>query len=60
MYLREIGLGDMDWIDLAEDNDRCRALVNTVTFGLHKILGNYSVTELLAVSQEGLSSVELV
>jgi hypothetical protein len=30
MYLREIGWGGMDWIDLAEDRDQWRALVNTV------------------------------
>jgi hypothetical protein len=30
VYLREIGLGDMDWIDLAQDRDHWRALVNTV------------------------------
>jgi hypothetical protein len=30
MDLREIGWDDMDWIDLAEDGDQCRALVNTV------------------------------
>jgi hypothetical protein len=29
MYLREIGWGGMDWIDLAEDLERWRALVNT-------------------------------
>jgi hypothetical protein len=28
--LREIGWGDMDWIDLARDRDRWKALVNTV------------------------------
>jgi hypothetical protein len=28
--LREIGWGGMDWIDLAEDRDQWRALVNTV------------------------------
>jgi hypothetical protein len=38
MDLREIGWGDMDWIDLAQDRDQWRALVNTVMF--HKILGN--------------------
>jgi hypothetical protein len=27
---REIGWGDMDWIDLAQDKDQWRALVNTV------------------------------
>jgi hypothetical protein len=30
MDLREIGWGGMDWIDLALDRDRRRALVNTV------------------------------
>jgi hypothetical protein len=28
--IREIGWGGMDWIDLAQDRDRWRALVNTV------------------------------
>jgi hypothetical protein len=28
--LREIGWGGMNWIDLAQDRDRWRALVNTV------------------------------
>jgi hypothetical protein len=28
--LKEIGWGSMDWIDLAQDWDRLRALVNTV------------------------------
>jgi hypothetical protein len=30
MKLREIGWGVMDWIDLAQDIDQWRALVNTV------------------------------
>jgi hypothetical protein len=30
MDLREIGFGDVDWIDLAQDRDRWRAPVNTV------------------------------
>jgi hypothetical protein len=29
MDLRVIGWGDMDWIDLAQDKDQWRALVNT-------------------------------
>jgi hypothetical protein len=29
MYLREIGWGFIDWIDLAQDRDQWRALVNT-------------------------------
>jgi hypothetical protein len=30
MDLRKIGWGGMDWIDLAQDRDQWRALVNTV------------------------------
>jgi hypothetical protein len=30
MDLREIGWDGMDWIDLAEDRDQWRAIVNTV------------------------------
>jgi hypothetical protein len=30
MDLTEIGWDGMDWIDLAQNRDQCRALVNTV------------------------------
>jgi hypothetical protein len=30
MDLREIGWSDINWIDLAQDRDQCKALVNTV------------------------------
>jgi hypothetical protein len=30
MDLRELGWGDTDWIELAQDRDQWRALVNTV------------------------------
>jgi hypothetical protein len=30
MYLREIGWDGMDWIELDQDRDQWRALVNTV------------------------------
>jgi hypothetical protein len=30
MDVREIGWGGMDWIDMAQDRDQWRALVNTV------------------------------
>jgi hypothetical protein len=30
IYLREIGWDGMDWIDLVQDRDQWRALVNTV------------------------------
>jgi hypothetical protein len=39
MYLREIGCDGMDWIDLAQDRNPWRALVNTVmNLGFHKML----------------------
>jgi hypothetical protein len=37
MDIRELGLGSVDWIQLAQDRDRWRALVNTViTFGFRR------------------------
>ena len=30
MDLHEVSCGDIDWIDLAQDGDRCRALINAV------------------------------
>jgi hypothetical protein len=41
MDFREIGWGCMDWIDLAEERDKWRALVNTVmNRQVPKIFGN--------------------
>jgi hypothetical protein len=30
IYFREVGWGDMEWIDLAHDRDQWRVLVNTI------------------------------
>jgi hypothetical protein len=54
-----VGWGDVDWIDLAEDRDRWRALVNSVlNFGFHKMLGSYRVSKQLGISRVVLSSME--
>jgi hypothetical protein len=61
MDLVEFGWGDVDWIGLAQDRDRWRALwIRYWTFGFHKMLGNYRVSKQLGVSRVVLSSVELV
>jgi hypothetical protein len=41
MDLRDIKWNDMNWIDLGQDRDRWRALVNTVIkFRFYKMLGS--------------------
>ena len=30
MDLKEVGRGNMNWIELAQERDRCRVLMNTV------------------------------
>jgi hypothetical protein len=57
MDLGEIGWGDVDWIGLAQDRNRWRALVNSV---MNLRLGNYRVATQLVASRIVLSSIELV
>jgi hypothetical protein len=61
MDLVEVGWGDMDWIGLAQDEDRWRALVKSVlNLGFHKMLGKHRVPKQLGISRTVLSSIELV
>jgi hypothetical protein len=30
LYIQEMEWGDMDWIDLAQDREKCQALANAV------------------------------
>jgi hypothetical protein len=40
MDLRDIGWDEVDWIDMAQDRDQWRALVNTVlNLPVHEMLG---------------------
>jgi hypothetical protein len=44
MDLGEMGWDDVDWIGLAKDRNRWRALVNSVlSLRVHEMLGNYRV-----------------
>jgi phenylalanine-4-hydroxylase len=62
MDLTEIGFGDVDWIHLAQDRDRWRALVNTVmNLRVSKKCREFlDWLNVLLASQEGLCSMELV
>jgi hypothetical protein len=51
-----MGWGGMDWIVLAQDRDRRRALVNTVmNVRVSRNVGKFLSSCTVAASQEGLS-----
>jgi len=57
--LQEVGCGNMDWIELAEDRDRWRTLVNTLmAFGFHKMQGISRLAANRLASPKGLCSME--
>jgi hypothetical protein len=61
MDLLEIGLNVVDWIGLAQDRNRWRALVNSVMNLRFPInAGNYRMAAQLVASRAVLSSTELV
>jgi hypothetical protein len=60
MDFLEIGLNVVDWIGLAQDMYRQRALVNLVMNLFHKMLRIYRVAAQLVASRVVFSSTELV
>jgi hypothetical protein len=51
MDLGEVGWGDVDWIGLAKDRKRWRAVVNSVlNIRFHQMLGKYRVASRVVLS----------
>jgi hypothetical protein len=61
MDILELEWVDVDWISLAQDSNRWRALVNSVlNLRFDEFLGNYRVSKQLVISGVVLSAIELV
>jgi hypothetical protein len=61
MDIRETGWEGVDWMNLAQDREQWRALVNTIlNFAFHKSQGTYRLTGSLLGFQERFFSMELV
>jgi hypothetical protein len=61
MDLLEIGVNVVDWIDLAQDRYRWRALVNSLmNLRVPKNAGNYRGAAQVVASRAVLSSTELI
>jgi hypothetical protein len=61
MTVREIECSSMDWIDLAQDRDQWKALVNTLTNRrVPENAGKFLVGERVLASRERISSMKSV
>jgi len=60
MYVLYTGLYGVDYIQLPQDKDRCRAVLNTAwIFNFYEMRSIFSVDGTLFASQKGLCSMEL-